>query len=87
MLDALGRQDVDCEMVRLVDYDIALASCPKRSATATRAGQPSSVIKRAVERMDALLSETDAEGVPVAYNKVAGFVVTGNEDGAHHVIA
>jgi hypothetical protein len=37
--------------------------------------------------MDALLSETDAEGVPVAYNKVAGFVVTGNEDGAHYVIA
>ena len=36
--------------------------------------------------MDALLSETDGAGVPVAYNKVAGFVVTGNEDGAHHVI-
>lgn len=32
------------------------------------------------------LSETDAEGLPVP-NKVAGFVVTGNEDGAHHVIA
>ena len=23
----------------------------------------------------------------MAYNRVAGFVVTGNEDGAHHVIA
>jgi len=56
-------------------------------ATPTWIGQPSSIIKRALERMDALLSETDAEGVPVAYNKVAGFVVTGNEDGAHHVIA
>ncbi len=56
-------------------------------ATPTWLGQPSSVIKRAVERMDALLSETDDDGVPVAYNKVAGFVVTGNEDGAHHVIA
>lgn len=56
-------------------------------ATPTWMGQPSSVIKRALERMDALLSETDDDGVPVAYNKVAGIVVTGNEDGAHHVIA
>jgi hypothetical protein len=37
--------------------------------------------------MDAMLSETGDDGVPVAYNRVAGFVVTGNEDGAHHVIA
>ncbi len=36
--------------------------------------------------MDAMLSETDADGRPVAYNRAAGFVVTGNEDGAHHVI-
>jgi len=56
-------------------------------ATPTWVGQPSSIIKCALERMDALLSETDSEGLPVAYNKVAGFVVTGNEDGAHHVIA
>jgi hypothetical protein len=27
------------------------------------------------------------EGHPVAYGKVAGVVVTGNEDGAHHVIS
>ncbi len=51
-------------------------------------GQPSSETKRALERMDAMLSETDDDGVPVAYNKVAGVVVVvGNEDGAHHVIA
>jgi hypothetical protein len=37
--------------------------------------------------MDAMLSETDDEGRPVAYNRVAGVVVTGNEDGAHHVIS
>jgi hypothetical protein len=37
--------------------------------------------------MDAMLSETDDEGRPIAYNRVAGVVVTGNEDGAHHVIA
>jgi hypothetical protein len=34
-----------------------------------------------------MISETDDSGRPVAYNRVAGVVVTGNEDGAHHVIA
>ncbi len=56
-------------------------------ATPTWLGQPSSVAKLVLERMDAMLSETDEDGLPVAYNRVAGFVVTGNEDGAHHVIA
>jgi hypothetical protein len=37
--------------------------------------------------MDAMISETDEEERPVAYNRVAGVVVTGNEDGAHHVIS
>ena len=37
--------------------------------------------------MDAMLSETDDDGRPVACNRVAGVVVTGNEDGAHHVIS
>jgi multimeric flavodoxin WrbA len=56
-------------------------------ATPTWLGQPSSIAKRVLERMDAMLSETGDDGRPVAYNRVAGFVVTGNEDGAHHVIA
>jgi multimeric flavodoxin WrbA len=56
-------------------------------ATPTWLGQPSSIAKRVLERMDAMLSETDDDGLPVAFNRVAGFVVTGNEDGAHHVIA
>ncbi len=50
-------------------------------------GQPSSVCKRALERMDAFLSETDAEGRMVSYGKVAAVAVVGNEDGAHHVSA
>lgn len=33
-----------------------------------------------------MLSEQDEQGRPIAYNRIAGFVVTGNEDGAHHVI-
>ena len=56
-------------------------------ASPTWLGQPSSVAKRVLERMDAMLSETDDQGRPVAYNRVAGVVVTGNEDGAHHVIS
>jgi multimeric flavodoxin WrbA len=56
-------------------------------ATPTWLGQPSSVAKRVLERMDALISETGDDGVPFAYNRVGGIVVTGNEDGAHHVIA
>ena len=57
-------------------------------AIPTRLGQPSSVSKVALERMDAFLSETGQDGATlVAYNRVAGVVVVGNKDGAHHVIA
>ena len=56
-------------------------------ATPTWIGRPSSVAQRVLERMDAMLSETDDDDRPVAYNRVAGVVVTGNEDGAHHVIS
>jgi multimeric flavodoxin WrbA len=56
-------------------------------ATPTWVGRPSSIAQRMLERMDAMLAETDDEERPVAYNRVAGVVVTGNEDGAHHVIA
>lgn len=55
-------------------------------ASPTWLGQQSSIAKRVLERMDAMLSDMDESGRPVAYNHVAGFVVTGNEDGAHHVI-
>jgi multimeric flavodoxin WrbA len=50
-------------------------------------GQPSSVIKRALERLDGELSEKDAEGRLLTYGKVAAVAVVGNEDGAHHVSA
>ena len=56
-------------------------------ASPTWLGRPSSVAQRVLERMDAMLGEQDDDGRPVAYNRVAGFVVTGNEDGAHHVIS
>lgn len=56
-------------------------------ASPTWLGKPSSIAQRVLERMDAMLSETDDDGRPVAFNRVAGIVVTGNEDGAHHVIS
>jgi multimeric flavodoxin WrbA len=57
-------------------------------ATPTWFGQPSSVSKRALERMNAFLSETHEDGVtPIAFNRVAGVVVVGKEDGAHHCIS
>jgi len=49
--------------------------------------RPSYVAQRVLERMDAMLSETDDDGRPVACNRVAGAVVTGKEDGTHHVIS
>ena len=50
-------------------------------------GQPSSVVKRVLERMDAFLDEADDQNRTPAYGKVAAVVVVGNEDGAHHVSA
>lgn len=47
-------------------------------------GQPSSVAKRVLERMDALLDETDDKGRMPSFGKVAIAAVVGNEDGAHH---
>lgn len=50
-------------------------------------GQPSSVAKRVLERMDAFLEEVDDAGRMVSYGRVAAVAVVGNEDGAHHVSA
>jgi multimeric flavodoxin WrbA len=56
-------------------------------ATPIWMGQPSSVTKMVLERLDAELSESDDEGRLLTYGKVAIVAVVGNEDGAHHVIA
>jgi multimeric flavodoxin WrbA len=50
-------------------------------------GQPSSLAKRVVERMDAFFSETDDNGRMPSFGKVAVVAIVGNEDGAHHVTA
>lgn len=56
-------------------------------ATPTWLGQHSSVCMRALERMDAWFGETRDDGRPPAFGKVAGIVITGNEDGAHNIVA
>ncbi|WP_336646838.1 flavodoxin family protein [Microbacterium sp. USHLN186] len=56
-------------------------------ATPTWMGQHSSVAQRVLERLDAELSETDDQGRPILFDKVALSVVVGNEDGAHHISA
>ncbi|RJQ75140.1 NADPH-dependent oxidoreductase [Pseudonocardiaceae bacterium YIM PH 21723] len=66
---------------RILDADILVLATP------TWMGQMSSVAQRALERLDAELSETDSEGRPLTFGKVAVAAVVGNEDGAHRISA
>lgn len=66
---------------RVLAADILLISTP------TWAGHMSSVASRVIERLDAELSETDADGRPILSGKVALVAVVGNEDGAHKISA
>lgn len=50
-------------------------------------GQPSSIAKRVLERMDAFLGEADEQGHYPPFGKIAVAAIVGNEDGAHHVTA
>ncbi len=66
---------------KILDADVLIIGTP------IWLGQPSSVAKRALERMDAFLEETDDKGRMVSYGRVAAVAVVGNEDGAHHTSA
>lgn len=66
---------------KVLDADILVFVTP------TWLGQHSSVAQRVLERLDAELSETDADGRPILFDKVAVAGVVGNEDGAHHITA
>jgi multimeric flavodoxin WrbA len=66
---------------KVLAADILLLSTP------VWLGHPSSVAQRVLERLDAELSNKDAEGRPVLAGKVAVVSVVGNEDGAHKAIA
>lgn len=63
---------------KIKDADILLVGTP------IWIGEKSSVAKMVMERITGSGSETDDKGQPIYYNKVAGVVVTGNEDGAKH---
>jgi len=63
---------------KIIDADILLISTP------IWMGQPCSVAKRVLERLDAELSETDDEGRLLTYGKIGAASIVGNEDGAHH---
>jgi multimeric flavodoxin WrbA len=66
---------------RVVESDIVIIGSP------IWLGQPSSVAKRVLERMDAFLGEKDDRGRMPSYGKVGIIAIVGNEDGAHHVHA
>lgn len=66
---------------RIMAADIVLVATP------IWLGHPSSVAQRALERLDAEISETDEQGRPLTYGKVAICAVVGNEDGAHKISA
>lgn len=66
---------------KIIDSDIIVLGTP------IWLGQPSSIVKRVLERMDAFLSEADDQGRYPSYGKVGLVAVVGNEDGAHHVSA
>jgi multimeric flavodoxin WrbA len=66
---------------RILDCDILIFGTP------IWLGQPSSLAKRVVERMDAFFSETDDNGRTPGFGKVVVVGIVGNEDGAHHVTA
>ena len=66
---------------RILDADILVIGTP------IWMGQPSSVCKRVLERLDAFISEKDEQGRLVSYDRVALVAVVGNEDGAHHCAA
>lgn len=66
---------------KVLTADILIISTP------TWMGHASSVTHRVLERLDAELSETDSDGRPTMFGKVAVMTIVGNEDGAHAITA
>ena len=66
---------------QVLDADILVLATP------IWMGHASSVAHRVLERLDAELSETQADGRPSLFDKVAVAAIVGNEDGAHAISA
>lgn len=108
VIEQLGRQGVQSELIRVVDHDVhvgvvadavgegdawpairqrLLAADILVLASPIWMGNPSSVMRMVLERLDGELSETDDAGHTPMHGKVAVVAVVGNEDGAHAVSA
>ena len=103
VIEILEGQDVACESIRVVDYNIPFGvssdegdgdEWPQILEKIKAAdillmgmsiwfGVRCSVAQMVIERLDGTYNETNDVGQYPLYNKVAGVVVTGNEDGAH----
>jgi len=66
---------------QILDADILILATP------TWMGHAASVAHRVLERLDAELSETQEDGRPSLFDKVAVAAIVGNEDGAHAISA
>jgi multimeric flavodoxin WrbA len=66
---------------QVLDADILVIATP------IWMGHASSVAHRVLERLDAELSETQADGRPSLFDKIAVAAIVGNEDGAHAISA
>jgi len=73
-----ARDDWPALWDRVLDADILVLGTP------IWLGEPSSVIRRVIERLYAMSGLTNEKGQYVYYGKVAGTIVTGNEDGVKH---
>ena len=71
--DADAWPDVIWPKVR--DADILIVG------TSLQLGEPTSEARRLIERIYAMLDETNEKGQPIFYGKVAGVITTGDEDG------
>ena len=66
---------------RILDADLLVLATP------IWLGNPSSVCRKVLERLDAFLGDTDDEGRMKTLPRVGAVLTVGNEDGAHAVAA
>ena len=84
----------ETESIRIRDYEIPfgihtkIADAKRDDCSPIWFGVRASVTQLVLERISGMYDERDARtGQYPLYNKVAACIVTGNEDGAHNVIA
>jgi multimeric flavodoxin WrbA len=105
LVKQLEKFETECEIVRLVDYNVKAGVYTKIDAdewpliyekillsdiiifaTPVWWGIQSSEIQKVIERLDKVHDEIMENGKSKLLNKVAGIVVSGDSDGAEHII-